>query len=334
MHIDLTESRISEIEVRPGYLHRGAEKLFEVRDYRSLIMLADRHDWLSSFSGELVVTLAVEGAMRLVPPPRATRLRTLLAEYVRVHSHLSYLSYVLRDDTNSERLWGVVDQLREGLLAWTGNRVHPMLCRIGGLAADAPAGWLDHLPAVLDDVERVADDVAGALASSGRFRGIGIADEATCHQYGLSGPVARAAGFDVDVRATGLLDYAEFFHPAGVRTNGDTQARFEVLADEVRASAAMIRSLALDVPTGEFSTRLSRRLKVPEGEHTAEVEAPWGIAGVFLVSRGGPTPWRLALRTPTFACVSALEQVALGSTLEQLPDVVASMGYAIGDLDK
>lgn len=334
--VDVVDSVISGAEVHPGYLHRGAEKLFEVRDYRSLIMLADRHDWLASFSGELVVTLAVESALRLTPPARAVRLRSLLAEYARIHSHLSFASHLAPENDDLVRdLWGAVDSLRDGLLQWSGNRVHPMLCRVGGLSTDVPAGWLEELPTRLGSVAAVVDRLEAALEDSGdRFRGLAVVDDSLCRAYGLSGPVARSCGLDIDRRRRGPLAEWGVFEPAPVRTAGDAHARFQVLLDEIRCSSRMVTALADGLPTGEVSTRLARRLKVPEGEHVAEVEAPWGIAGVLLVSRGGPTPWRLSLRTPTFANVSALERLLVGARPDQVVDVVASLGHGIGDLDK
>ena len=99
--------------------------------------------------------------------------------------------------------------------------------------------------------------------------------------------------------------------------------------DPVRAA----RALAAETP-GEVSTRLSRRLKVPEGEHVTDIEAPWGIASCLMVSRGGQTPWRVGLRTPSFANLSALGPALVGARVTQLPDVVASLGYTVGDADK
>ncbi len=326
LNLDFFQGTVRRAEVQPGYLHRGAEKLFEVRDYRSAIMLADRHDWLSSFSGELVVTRVVEEAMGLLPPPRAIWLRTLLAEYARIHSHLSYLSYV------HPGVWPWVEELRSGLLAWSGNRVHPMLNRVGGLASDAPDGWLAHQMTVMDSLARCADDVAMSLGT--RFQGLAVADRDTCLRYSLSGPVARACGLDLDRRPAHSAAYAEVFVPTPLQSSGDAHARFTVLTDEVRTSAAMVRQLAKSAPAGPISVKLSRRLKVPEGEHVSDIEAPWGIAGSLLVSRGGQTPWRLALRTPTFANVNALEHLLVGAQHHEIPHIIASVGFATGDLDK
>lgn len=326
LNLDFSQNVVQRAEVQPGYLHRGAEKLFEVRDYRSAIMLADRHDWLSSFSGELVVTRAIEDAMGLRPPTRASWLRTLLAEHARIHSHLSYLSYV------HDAVWPMVEQLRSGLLQWSGNRVHPMLNRIGGLVSDVPDGWLQQQMALMDSLQSCADEVETRLGQ--RFRGLATANRETCLQYSLSGPVARACGLDLDRRSNQSEVYSEVFLPTPLRQAGDAHARFMVLIDEVRTSATMVRQLAGMVPDGPVSVRLSRRLKVPEGEHVSDIEAPWGMAGALLVSRGGQTPWRLALRTPTFANVNALEHLLVGARTEEIPDVIASIGFAIGDLDK
>lgn len=320
------DGRIVAVDIQPGYLHRGAEKLFEVRDYRSAIMLADRHDWLSSFSGELVVTQTIEDAMGLTPPPRAVWLRALLAEYARLHSHLSYLSYLDRD------LWPIIERLRDGLLSWSGNRVHPMLNRVGGLAADIPEGWIAATMTNFTMIGEISHHLKGCNLE--RFAGIGRVDQQLCRDFALSGPVARAAGLEMDSRPLTSAAYARVFEPTPLHTEGDAKARFLTLVDELGTSCTMIQRLADDVPDGPINVKLSRRLKVPEGEHISRIEAPWGIAEALLVSRGGQTPWRLALRTPTFANVSALGTILVGARTEQIADVVASMGYAIGDLDK
>lgn len=332
---DIEAGVIVHADVTSGFGHRAAEKLFEVRDYRAMIMLADRHDWLAAFSGELSLVLTIENSMRLTPPARATILRTLLAECARLHSHLSFLSY-LADGELGSRLWTVVDALRDHMLSWTGNRVHPMLCRVGGLAADAPPGWLAGLTPLLDDVARLAGDLAAALSRTTRFSGLAVLDRNACLGYGLSGPVARAAGVDLDRRRSGYLAYGTLFVPAPTRHAGDGRARLAVLIDELDTSVAMIRSARslADQTPGTVGIKLSRRLKVPEGEHSTDLEAPWGVASCLMVSRGGQTPWRVALRTPSFSNLSALGRALEGVPTDSIADVVATLGYTVGDADK
>lgn len=332
---DIEAGVVVRADVTSGFGHRAAEKLFEVRDYRAMVMLADRHDWLAAMSGELSMVLTIENSMRLVPPARATVLRTLLAEFARLHSHLSFLSYLAEGELKT-RLWAGVDALRDRMLAWTGNRVHPMLCRVGGLAADAPPGWLASLTPLLDTVAGLAQDLASALSRTTRFSGLAILDPDVCLGYGLSGPVSRAGGLDLDRRRSGYLAYGTVFVPAPARQAGDGQARLAVLIDELDTSIAMIRrarSLADQTP-GEVGIKLSRRLKVPEGEHATDLEAPWGIASCLMVSRGGQTPWRVALRTPSFSNLSALGRALVGVPADSITDVVATLGYTLGDADK
>ncbi|RRD05424.1 NADH-quinone oxidoreductase subunit D [Arachnia propionica] len=327
--LDISDDVVQKVRIEPGWLHRGAEKLFEVRDYRSLIMLGDRHDWFSSSTGELVITLAVEQAMRLSPPPRATWLRTLLAELARIHSHLAFLGIV------DERVWHGVDAVRELLVALSGNRIHPMLSRVGGMATDAPPAWLDAVADALPRLRTIADGVAERLAASGdRFRGVAVLTADDCRRYGVTGPAARAAGIDLDLRVRGALARPEVFRPTTLRTEGDAHSRLAILTEEVHTSTLMVEDLLAAAPDGPVETRLSRRLKVPEGKHLAEIEAPWGLASALLVSRGGQTPWRLALRTPTFHNVAAMEHALIGLHPAQIPDGIASLGYAVGDLDK
>lgn len=325
----LSGNVVQKVRIQPGWLHRGAEKLFEVRDYRSLIMLGDRHDWFSSTTGELVITLAVEQAMGLIPPPRATWLRTVLVELARIHSHLAFLSFL------DDRVWSGVETVRELLVTLSGNRIHPMLSRVGGLACDAPPTWLDAVAAALPGLHDLAAGALARLEDSGdRFRGLAVLDADDCRQYGVTGPAARAAGLDLDLRARGGLAWAGIHVPTRLRQEGDAHARFAILAEEVQAATLMVERLRQDPPEGPVTTQLSRRLKVPEGEHLAELEAPWGLTTALLVSRGGQTPWRLALRTPTLHNVAAMERALIGLTETQIPDGIASLGYAVGDLDK
>lgn len=328
---EIVDGHWHEVRLTAGYGHRAAEKLFEVRDFRTAIMLADRHDWLSAFSGELSIAMAIEQAMRLSVPPRARALRTVLAELARIHSHLSFLSYPAGPETQA-RLWDVVEGIRRALLEWSGNRVHPMLNRVGGLAADVPDGWAPPL----GEVERVADLLEAELAATDRFRSVAVLDRDACLRYGLSGPVARAAGLELDRRRSGYLAYDDLFVAAPLRSEGDGHARLGVLIDELRTSSQMIREAMrlAGGASGEIGVRLARRLKVPEGEHWAELEAPWGIAAAFLVSRGGPTPWRLALRTPSFVNLQALGPALEGTPETAIADAIATVGYTVGDADK
>jgi NADH-quinone oxidoreductase subunit D len=305
-------------------------------------MLADRHDWHAPFFGELTVALVCEQMMGLAVPDRAIWLRTLLAEHTRILSHCGFLSYVPHRIPGDPGLRRLREDLRNQTLRLTGNRIHPMATRIGGLAVDADHAWLQAERQVATRATTVAEGVLTMIDSppfAGLTSGVGLLDLKTIQQFGVSGPAARASGVDLDLRLQlpylAYPDLADVIAPP-VRRSGDAQSRLGVLAEEIAISASLIIACIdrlADLP-GPISVNLGKIIRVPEGVAYLAIEAPLGIAGVFLVSRGEKTPWRLKLRTPSFNNVSSLERVLVGVRTEALEGTLASIGYVVGDLDK
>ncbi len=330
--VDHADGVITRADVRPGHSHRAAEKLFEVRDIRQVLSLADRHDWTAAAHGELLVARTAEQLLGLPLPARAGWVRDLLAAHARLGSHLAYLSFVpfrLGDPALAGEVHGLREEGRRLLVELTGNRVHPMVTRLGGVAADPTPEWVGGL---LDWAHRTRASAARLEASIGEApfaalaAGTGVLTAADVDGYGLAGVVARASGCRRGVDAG----------DGDVLTAGDAQARFTLLARDVVGTADRLGILAADPagPGGAVETRLSKIVKLPDGEVFVDEDAPMGIAGVHLVGRGGPVPWRLRLRTPDFANIQALHAALPGSALDRADVVVASLGYTIGDLDK
>ena len=338
----VTDGVVADAMVVVGALHRGVEKLFEVRDYRQVLVLADRHDWQAPFAAELTVALTCERLLGLEAPPRAVWLRTLLAEHTRVLSHLGFLAWVpfrlgVPSPTSALR-----ESLRLQLQRLSGNRVHPMLNRVGGLAADADDAWLDAERGVLGDVRAAADRLQGWLGTDelqGLTRGTAFLDRSVVTAYGVTGPAARAGGFDVDLRTSrpylAYGDLVDLVRPTPW-TTGDAYARLATLVHELRVSADLVEACVARLRSlpGEVAVRLGKVVRLPEGEAYGSTEAPLGVSGVFLVSRGDKTPWRLKLRTPSFNHVSALEPLLVGLPVDAIEATLASVGYVVGDLDK
>ena len=337
-----SDGTISSAQVVVGAMHRGVEKLFEVRDYTQILMLADRHDWHAPFSGELTVARACEQMMGLVVPERAVWLRTLLAEHTRILSHAAFLTWVARASAADSGLHRLREALREQTLALTGNRIHPMVNRIGGLAADADPGWLRAETRLMDEAETVAAATLGLIDAepvTGPTRGVAVLEPETIAQYGVSGPAARASGVDLDLRTQQpYLAYAELAdliaRPAA--TYGDAWSRLRTLAEEMVTSARLVRACVDRLATveGPVAARLGKIIRLPEGQTYSSLEAPLGIAGVYLSSRGEKTPWRLKLRTPSFSNIASLETLLVGVAPAALEATLASVGYVVGDIDK
>jgi NADH-quinone oxidoreductase subunit D len=285
-----------------GYA-RGAEKLFEVRDYRQIIVLANRHDWLG------IRERARRGARcraNALTSGARTSGRTLLAEMNRVLNHLMFLgSYPLEIGaitpifyafTERETLQAVMEEV-------SGGRMHYMFNRVGGLKEELPAGWTERARQAvrlvrggMSDIDRL---IMGNEIFRARTRGVGKLSTELIRQYGVSGPIARASGFDMDLRRDEpYLAYGELGDVLRVvtRTAGDCLARFECLLDQVHASLdladACLDRLA-ELPPGPINVRLPKVLKVPEGA-TSRGPRVLALNGYYLVSRGEKTPWRLS----------------------------------------
>ncbi|WP_132284391.1 NADH-quinone oxidoreductase subunit D [Kribbella sp. VKM Ac-2568] len=349
LRLTLDGERIVGCEPIIGYMHRGAEKLFEVRDYRQILVLANRHDWLSAFSNELGVVLAVERMMGLEVPVRAVWLRTLLAELNRILNHLMFLGsyplelgaitpvfYAFRE---RETIQAVMEEL-------SGGRMHYMFNRVGGLKEDLPLGWLQRAAGASAAVRRRLPDIEDLVLGNEIFRartvGVGRLSPELIAAYGVSGPIARASGVDADLRRDEpYLAYEELAQDGVLRvvtrTDGDCFSRFSVLLEQVKVSLDLVDA-CLDrlrtMPAGPVNVRLPKILKVPEGQTYAWTENPLGINGYYLVSRGDKTPWRMKLRSASFNNISVIPEMLPNTIVADMIAILGSMFFVVGDIDK
>jgi NADH-quinone oxidoreductase subunit D len=349
LRLTLDGERIVGCEPIIGYMHRGVEKLFEVRDYRQIIVLANRHDWLSAFSSELGVVLAVERMLGMEVPARATWTRMLLAELNRVLNHLMFLgSYPLEVGAITPIFYAFRERetIQEVMEEVSGGRMHYMFNRVGGLKEDLPAGWLGRtsaaVAAVRSRLPQIEELIFGNEIFRARTRGVGVLDPATIAQYGVSGPIARASGVDSDLRRDDpYLAYDELVDTGiltiPTRSDGDCYARYGLLLDQAKVSLdladACIDRVA-SLPQGPINVRLPKILKAPEGHTYAWTENPLGVNGYYLVSRGEKTPWRLKLRSASFNNISVLPTMLPGCVVADMVAILGSMFFVVGDIDK
>ena len=347
LRLVLDGERVVSAEPIIGYMHRGTEKLFEVRDYRQITVLANRHDWLSAFSNELGVVLAVERMLGMEVPERAVWLRTLLAELNRVLNHLMFLgSFPLEMGAITPMFYAFRERetLQAVLEEASGGRMHYMFNRVGGLKEDVPAGWTERVRRAVADVrDRVGRDLERLVRRNeiflARTTGVGVLSAADARAYGVSGPAARGSGIDFDLRRDDpYLAYAELADVlrVPVRTAGDCHARFECLLEQVYVSLDLCDAVLDRLPavTGPVNVRLPKTVKAPEGHTYCWTENPLGINGYYLVSRGEKTPWRLKLRSASYNNVQALQVLLPGTLLPDLVAVLGSLFFVVGDVDK
>lgn len=331
-------ARIVSAEVRPGLLHRGAEKLMESRDYRQALMLANRHDWLQAVTSEVALALAVEELLGIQVPPRAVWLRTLLCEINRASGALMHLAGAATlPPASSSEAPGM--RGREALLrcleSISGGRVHVMITRIGGLAYDADEAWLEE---VRTAVGVVRAEIPGLRAAVERTIPPGVATLTAdiAVQYGTTGPVGRASGSTLDLRRhQPYLAYGELRDHLRVvsASAGDARARYAVLLDQLEADLDLIDVIADRLPAGPIDVALPKVVRAPEGSAYARVETCTGVTGAYVVSVGETTPWRVRLRTPSYAHAQAMGLALPGTALTDLAAAVSSFLLLAGDLD-
>ena len=339
----LDGEQVIRAEPMAGYMHRGYEKLSEVRTYPQITTLVNRIDWLGSFANEVPFILAAEHLMEVEAPPRATWIRTLLFEMSRVAHMILFLGdmgvqlgavtpvfFAFRDREF------VLDQIEKA----TGGRFHPNFDRIGGLKDDLPKGWIestkDSMQTVLTFCDQIEDLLLGSEIFQSRTRGIGVIPKDVAMQYGLSGANARGSGIDWDLRRdnpVGLaypdLDWKVWTHP-----DGDSFSRFWVRLQETREAVKMIEQLCDGMPSGPIMAKVPRIIKVPEGEAWVATENPLGEMGYYVVSQGGLGPFRVKIRTASFNNVSVVPWVCRGVYVPDVVTILASLYFILGDIDR
>lgn len=333
------EETVRAADAEVGLMHRSAEKLLEARDYRQAMLLANRHDWLSAFCSEVTVALAAEDALGLVPPERATWTRTMLVEAQRVSAALAFLAPV----AGSQR--AAADDLRERFAdtmeALTGARVHPGYARIGGVAHPATADVLADYQELAASATAASEPLAEAVAAyAAPFTGVARLTREQAVGWGTSGTVARASGFDLDLRRDDpALAYAQLADQLEVpfRAEGDVPARYALLVDQVRTGSALVAACArrlVELGPGDVDVPLPKVVRLPEGTTYAWLEGPLGICGALVVSTGDRTPWRLKLRSASFASMQAMTAALAGTPRAAVAEAVMSFPVVIGDVDR
>ena len=258
--LELDGEVITRAEPVIGYMHRGAEKLAEYRDTRQVLVLMNRHDWLSAFNNELGWIIAVERLAGIEVPERAQWIRTMLAEWNRILNHLMFMgSYPLELGAITPIFYAFIErELIQGLMeSATGGRMHFSYVRAGGLKDDLPLGWLKHSADVLKQVRAKLKDfenlVMGNEIVFARTKGIGVIPPETAIAYGCSGPVLHASGVAMDPRKDepyAKYDEVEFDVPIG--RNGDSYDRLWVLVQRMHESCAIIEQCMEKLPAGDY----------------------------------------------------------------------------------
>ena len=342
--IVMNGEKIVEAKSDPGYLHRGFEKLMEYRTPLQNAVLSDRICVLEPLSWNLVHAEAVDKIMGYDVPERAKYIRVIMAELTRIQSHLIWFgatSLAMGFDTGFKVAIGYRDYILDLFEMVTGGRVYPAgYIRPGGVRWDFPNGFENKCYEVLEKIERCMVDIDKILFKSHTFKlrtkDIGRLDKEDVLKLGATGPVARASGVEMDVRKDEpyeIYDRLEFDVP--VKDEGDAYARLMVGREEIDQSINIIKQALKEMPEGEISAKITPFGKMKEGEAYAKTEAARGEAGIYMVSNGQATPYRVKIRGPSFLhLIPVLEHLLIGSQIADVPLIYWSLNHCPADMDR
>ena len=350
-----------------GYLHTGIEKSCEDKTYHQAITLTDRIDYLCPLTNNLCYVLAVEKLLGLEPPPRAVWTRVLLNELTRIASHLVWLG-THAIDIGAMSVFLYCFREREEILKIfelvSGQRMMTSYFRVGGLAVEPPPELLPRIKKLMDYFPDRVGEYEELLTRNpiwiGRTKGVGLLSKQDALDLGASGPTARASGVDWDLRRDmPYSGYDQFRFDVPVRQEGDVYARYLVRLQEIRESIRIVHQAMDGMPSGpvmaerkgvilpqreKMKTEMEALIyhfkivtegyRVPAGEVYQAVESPRGEMGYYVVSDGTSHPYRVKVRSPSFANLQALPRIAEGRMIADLVACIGSIDIVLGEIDR
>ena len=350
-----------------GFLHTGIEKNMEAKSYEKALVMTDRMDYLNNLGNNLVYCLAVEKLVELDVPPRAQVIRVILTELQRIASHLVFLAtHAL--DLAAMSVFLYCFREREVILdileMCSGQRMMTSYFRPGGVWRDVPAEFEDAMKQFLrsfpDRIRQYEDLLTNNPLYLDRTKGIGVIPKDKALSWGVTGPSLRAAGIDFDARkATPYTGYEQYEFDVPLGSNSDVYDRYIVRIEEMYQSLKIIQQGLERLPEGPFRSN-NRKLvppprselghsmeavihhfklwtegfPAPKGDVFVQVESPRGILGCYLVGDGGPKPYRVHFRTPSFASMQILPFISRGHLVADLIAIISSLDPVLGDVDR
>jgi NADH-quinone oxidoreductase subunit D len=330
-----------------GYLHRCKEKIGESLPYIQYIGYTDRLDYLSAMNNNLAWSMAVEKLADIQVPLRAEYIRVLACELNRIASHLvSFGTYGLDMGSFTPFLYAFRD--REYILdlfeQLCGARLTLSYINLGGVTWDLPAPFLEKLTEFLDYFEPKIDEYNDLLSFNHIFikrtANVGVASREQCIRYALSGPMIRGSGIPLDLRRDrpySVYDRLDFDVVVGTGekgTLGDCWDRYWVKMQEMKESIKILRQCVAQMPEGRFRAKLPRNIKIGSGEVYVEAENPRGHLGFYIESQGGPIPYRVKVRGPSFVNLAVTGELCRNVLLADVPAIIGSIDIVMGEVDR
>ena len=325
-----------------GYLHRGVEKIAENRTWAQFNPYVDRMDYVASVSNGLGYCLAVEKLLQVEAPPRAQAVRVILTELNRIASHLLWLGTHALDIGAITPVFYCMREREEALKIfeqYCGARLTTHAFRIGGLQYETYDGFEREVRAFCKMFPPKVDEYEELLTNNriwgGRLKGVGVLTAGECKEYGVTGPMLRAAGVKWDLRkAQPYSGYEKYDFEIPTRENGDTYDRYIVRMEEMRQALRIVEQAVEDIPPGPIMGKVPKVIKPPVGEAYVSIEAPKGELGYYVVSDGTTQPYRCRVRPPSFVNLQALDRMVRGGLIADIVAVIGTLDIVLGEVDR
>jgi NADH-quinone oxidoreductase subunit D len=340
--ITLNGETIKKIEPHLGYIHRSIEKMCESLSYRQFIYTTSRMDYLSSHINNHGCALLVEKGLQIEVPPRAQVIRILMDELTRIASHVLWWGAMAMDlgaMTPYFHAFRERELINDIMEETCGARLTMNYQVPGGVMADIHPNFQRRIKDIIKQLYKKLPEydelVTGNTIFKARTQGIGYLSKEDAISYGVTGPSARASGVSCDIRKIypyegyEKLNFKEVLH-----TGCDTYSRYLVRMIEIRESISILEQLVDNIPEGDFQAKTKAVLKLPKGEFYTRVETARGELGVYVVSEGGTTPYRIKFRSPGFSNLCALDHMTRGQKIGDMVAIMGSLDLVIPDIDR
>jgi NADH-quinone oxidoreductase subunit D len=345
MDVALDGERV--IRLRPifGYLHRNHEKIAEGQSYLASMPYTDRLDYICPITNNWAYALAVEKLIGQEVPERAEYLRVILGELTRYQNHASSIGFLIQEMGASGTPLMYAFREREKILdlfeELTGARMMVNYMRFGGCRVDASPGWLDRTRKVVAGLAGFVDEFDQLLSSNeilmARTQGVGVLRPELAVNAGVTGPMLRASGVNYDIRKVdGYSIYNRFNFRVPLGDHGDVYDRYMIRMLEMRESIVILEQALKEIQPGPVMspTAKIRGLRPKPGEAYGRIEAPKGELGFYLISDGGPNPYRYRVRPPSLINLTVLEDMCLGVNVADVVLIFGSVDIVLGEVDR
>ena len=326
-----------------GYLHRSVEKLSESRTYLQGVPFTDRLDYLAAMSNNLAYALAVEKLAGIEVPERAEYIRVIMVELNRIASHQMAVGSLANDAGAYYTPFIYCFRDREKILDLfemaSGQRLTYSYIRFGGVSRDLPEEFVPLCQKLMDEMPRNIDEYEKMLTTNeiflARTRNVGVLPPDMAVDYSITGPILRASGVPYDLRrAQPYSIYDRFQFDVPTLPEGDVFARYMVRVLEMRESVKIVKQALDDLPGGPARASLPKAMRPPKGDAYAQIENPKGVFGYYLVSDGGPNPYRSKIRAPSFINLTVLRPLVVGHKIADSIVILGSFDIVLGEIDR